>query len=266
MIEPTDGGKTVDFAQKVVLVTGGASGLGEATARLAHQLGASVGILDLPTSKGKDIASELGKRVVFVPVDLRESPAVDLAVQEVMSAFGRLDVTVNCAGVADAARVISRDGSLFPLETYRKVIDINLIGLFDVSRHSALHMSKNDPNEDGERGVIINVASIAGIEGQAGQAAYAGSKGGVIAMTLPLARDLSSFGIRVMTICPGIFETGMLASASDQLRERLKEIHVFPKRLGQPSEFAHLVQSIVENPMLNGEVIRLDAATRLSHG
>jgi 3-hydroxyacyl-CoA dehydrogenase/3-hydroxy-2-methylbutyryl-CoA dehydrogenase len=256
----------MDFSRCVVLVTGGGSGLGEGTVRRAQQMGASVAILDLEASRGRAIAAELGERAVFYPVDVRDTSAVEQAVQTVVTAFGRLDVTVNCAGVADAARVISRDGSLFPMDTFRRVLDINLAGLFDVTRHSALHMSKNDPNDDGERGVIINVASIAGIEGQAGQAAYSGSKGGVIAMTLPLARDLSSFGIRVMTICPGIFETGMLASASDQLRARLVDIHVFPKRLGRPSEFAHLVQSIVENPMLNGEVIRLDAATRLSHG
>lgn len=256
----------MDFSECVILITGGGSGLGEATARRAHQMGASVAVLDLESSRGHAIVAELGERAFFCPIDVRDTSAIEQAVQAVVANFGRLDVTVNCAGVADAARVISRDGSLFPIDTFRKVLDINLVGLFDVTRHSALQMSKNDPNDDGERGVIINVASIAGIEGQAGQAAYSGSKGGVIAMTLPLARDLSSFGIRVMTICPGIFETGMLASASDQLRARLVDIHVFPKRLGRPSEFAHLVQSIVENPMLNGEVIRLDAATRLSHG
>ena len=256
----------MDFSRCVVLVTGGGSGLGEATVLRAHKMGASVAILDLESSRGLTIATELRERAAFYPVDVRDTSAVNHTLQAVVANFGHLDVTVNCAGVADASRVISRDGTLFPLDTYRKVLDINLVGLFDVVRHSALQMSKNEPNEDGERGVIINVASIAGIEGQAGQAAYAGSKGGVIAMTLPLARDLSSFGIRVMTICPGIFETGMLASASDQLRARLVDIHVFPKRLGQSSEFAHLVQSIVENPMLNGEVIRLDAATRLSHG
>lgn len=256
----------MDLSRCVVLVTGGGSGLGEATARRAHRMGASVAILDLELSRGSAITAELGERALFCSVDVRDTSAVEQAVQAVVTNFGHLDVTVNCAGVADASRMISRDGSLFPIDTFRKVLDINLVGLFDVTRHSALHMSKNQPNDDGERGVIINVASIAGIEGQAGQAAYSGSKGGVIAMTLPLARDLSSFGIRVMTICPGIFETGMLASASDQLRARLADIHVFPKRLGRPSEFAHLVQSIVENPMLNGEVIRLDAATRLSHG
>jgi 3-hydroxyacyl-CoA dehydrogenase/3-hydroxy-2-methylbutyryl-CoA dehydrogenase len=155
---------------------------------------------------------------------------------------------------------------MFPLETYRKVVDINLIGLFDVVRNSARVMSRNDPDEDGCRGVIVNVASIAGYEGQAGQAAYSGSKAGVIGMTLPLARDLAGYGIRVACICPGIFETGMLAAADDKLRQRLIDIHVFPKRLGTPADFAHLVGAVYENPMLNGEVIRLDAATRLSHG
>jgi len=255
----------MDFSRSTLLVTGGASGLGEGTVRRAASHGCRVAVLDLPNGRGNVIAAELGENVRFFPVDLRDDLAVDETMHSVTQAFGRIDVAVNCAGVADAARVVARDGKLFPLDVYRKVIDINLVGLFNVVRHAAKTMSANSPGADGERGVIINVASIAGIEGQAGQAAYSASKAGVIGMTLPLARDLASFGIRVLTICPGIFDTNMLASADDQLRSRLIDIHVFPKRLGTPADFAHLVQSIVENPMLNGEVIRLDAATRLSH-
>lgn len=256
----------MDFGQTVAMVTGGASGLGEGTARAIVAAGGSVAILDLASSKGPELAKELGDRAVFVPTDVRRPEEVAFAAESVLETFGRLTMTANCAGVADAARVLSRNGEMFPLDTYRRVLDINLIGLFDVVRHSARLMSRNEPDADGCRGVIVNVASIAGIEGQAGQAAYSASKAGVIGMTLPLARDLGSIGVRVACICPGIFDTGMLASADDKLRDRLVGIHVFPKRLGTPDDFAHMVRAIVENPMLNGEVIRLDAATRLAHG
>lgn len=259
-------GNIMDIAGKTIFVTGGASGLGEGTVRRFHALGANVAFIDLPGSKGASIASELGSRTLFVPTDICDTDQVESSVAATMDAFGHLDITVNCAGVADACRVVGRDGSLFPLDLYKKVVNINLIGLFDVVRHTAKAMTSNEPNQDGERGVIVNVASIAGIEGQAGQAAYSGSKGGVIGMTLPLARDLASYGIRVLTICPGIFDTGMLASQTEQLKQRLIDIHLFPKRLGQPDNFAQLVQTMVENPMLNGEVVRLDAGTRLSHG
>jgi len=256
----------VQFADAVALVTGGASGLGEGTARAVVASGGRVGIVDLPASKGAALAADLGSSAVFLPADVTVPEQVRAAVDGVMERFGRLDLTANCAGVADAARVLARDGSMFPLETYAKVVNINLIGLFDVVRNSARVMSGNEPDADGCRGVIVNVASIAGYEGQAGQAAYAGSKAGVIGMTLPLARDLASYGIRIACVCPGIFDTGMLAAADEKLRDRLIGIHVFPKRLGTPADFAALVRAIYENPMLNGEVIRLDAATRLSHG
>jgi 3-hydroxyacyl-CoA dehydrogenase/3-hydroxy-2-methylbutyryl-CoA dehydrogenase len=256
----------VQFAGAVALVTGGGSGLGEGTARAVAAAGGKIGIVDLPSSKGEAVAAELGSSAVFLPADVTVPAQVQAAVDGVVERFGRLDLTVNCAGVDDPARVLARDGTMFPLETYTKVVGINLIGLFDVVRNSARVMSRNEPDEDGCRGAIVNVASIAGYEGQAGQAAYAGSKAGVIGMTLPLARDLAYYGIRVACICPGIFDTGMLASADDKLRNRLIDIHVFPKRLGRPADFAALVRAIYENPMLNGEVIRLDAATRLAHG
>ncbi|MDP1794630.1 MAG: SDR family NAD(P)-dependent oxidoreductase [Acidimicrobiales bacterium] len=256
----------MELGKSVAFVTGGASGLGEGTARAVAAAGGQVGIIDLPSSRGAALADELGDAAEFFPADVRDAEQVEAAFDGVMDRFGRIDVTANCAGVADAARVLGRDGTMFSLETYRRVVDINLIGLFDVVRHSARVMSRNEPDADGCRGVIVNVASIAGIEGQAGQAAYGASKAGVIGMTLPLARDLSSYGIRVACICPGIFDTGMLATADAKLRDRLAHVHVFPKRLGTPADFAQLLRAIVENPMLNGEVIRLDAATRLSHG
>lgn len=254
------------FEHAVALVTGGGSGLGEGTARAIVAAGGSAAIVDLPSSRGRAVAEELGDRAAFMPTDIRDPEQVRAAVEDTVDRFGRIDLAVNCAGVADAARVLGRDGTMFPLDTYRKVIDINLVGLFDVVRNTARVMSRNEADDDGCHGVIVNVASIAGYEGQAGQAAYSGSKAGVIGMTLPLARDLASYGIRVACICPGIFDTGMLAGTDEKIRQRLIDIHVFPKRLGDPADFAHLVRAIVENPMLNGEVIRLDAATRLSHG
>ncbi|MGH3256769.1 MAG: SDR family NAD(P)-dependent oxidoreductase [Streptosporangiaceae bacterium] len=256
----------MDVGGAAVLVTGGASGLGEGVARMVAESNGQVGILDLASSRGAGLAAELGERAVFVPTDVTSPEQVRSAVDALAERFGRIDLCVNAAGVADAARVLSRSGEMFPLDTYNKVVGINLVGLFDVVRNVARVMSANEQGEFGERGVIVNVASIAGYEGQAGQAAYSASKGGVIAMTLPLARDLASYGIRVVTICPGIFDTGMLASTDEKVRQRLVDIHVFPKRLGAPADFAHLVRAIAENPMLNGEVIRLDAATRLAHG
>jgi 3-hydroxyacyl-CoA dehydrogenase / 3-hydroxy-2-methylbutyryl-CoA dehydrogenase len=228
--------------------------------------GGRAAIVAKPRSRGQAIADELGDRAVFFPADVAEPGQVKAAVDAVIEHFGRVDLTVNCAGVADAGRVLARDGSMFPLETYEKVVRINLIGLFDVVRNAARVMSSNEPDADGCRGVIVNVASIAGFEGQAGQAAYSGSKAGVIGMTLPLARDLASHGIRVMCICPGIFDTGMLAGTGERTRKRLIDAHVLPQRLGTPADFALLVRAIAETPMLNGEVIRLDAGVRLGHG
>jgi len=253
----------MDAAGSVALITGGASGLGEGAARTLVARGARVGILDLSSSSGAQIAKELGDAAMFLPADVREPEAVANAVSSLRERFGRLDICVNSAGIGGPARVLDQSRTMFPLDAYRTVVDVNLVGLFDVLRNAAHAMSFNEPDKDGQRGVIVNVASIAGYEGQSGQAAYSASKGGVIAMTLPLARDLASWGIRVVTICPGIFDTAQLADASDKVRSRLEGIQVFPRRLGQPDEFAKLVLSIVDNVMLNGEVIRLDAAARL---
>lgn len=243
------------------LITGGASGLGGATARWLAARGASVSVLDLESSNGAAVAAELGG--VFVVADVTSPADVEAAVAHAGEAFGGLDLCVNAAGVAPAHRVITRDGELFPLELFEFVIRVNLVGSFDVARRAAKVMAANQPNEHGERGVIVNVASIAAFEGQIGQAAYSASKGGIAAMTLPLARDLASQGIRVMTIAPGIMDTPLLDAASPDLKEQLAQIHVFPKRLGSPDEFAALVAHIVENPLLNGEVIRLDAGARM---
>jgi 3-hydroxyacyl-CoA dehydrogenase/3-hydroxy-2-methylbutyryl-CoA dehydrogenase len=189
--------------------------------------------------------------------------AVADAVARTEEAWGRIDVLVNGAGVAPAQRLISREGELFDLDLFEFVIRVNLIGMFDVTRHVAAVMARNEPGTDGERGVIVNVASIAAFEGQVGQVAYSASKGGIVGMTLPLARDLAGLGVRVVTVAPGIMDTPLLAGAPQELKDSLAGLHVFPRRLGTPEDFAHLVQAIVENPLLNGEVIRLDAGARM---
>jgi 3-hydroxyacyl-CoA dehydrogenase/3-hydroxy-2-methylbutyryl-CoA dehydrogenase len=245
------------------LITGGASGLGAGAARRIVAGGGRVALLDLAQSKGREAASELGESAVFVAADVTNPGEVEQAVGNAAEAMGGIDVCVNAAGVAMAHRVVTKEGGLFPLELFEFVVRVNLIGLFDVTRHVARVMAANDPNEDGERGVIVNVASIAAFEGQVGQAAYSASKGGVAAMTLPLARDLSSRGIRVNTIAPGIMDTPMLDAGGPALRERLVSVHLFPKRLGTPDDFAALVVHLIENALINGEVIRLDAGSRM---
>lgn len=247
----------------VALVTGGAGGLGEGAARRLIEAGAKVALLDLENSAGAEVSARLGPGSVFIPVDVTDSSSVEHAVRETVSTLGRLDICVNAAGIIAGHRVVGRDGSLFPMDRFRAVLDVNLVGLFDVTRRAAEAMSSNEPNNDGERGVIVNVASIAAFEGQIGQAAYSASKGGIVALTLPVARDLASLGIRVMTIAPGIMDTPMLGAVSDDVRASLAKVHVFPKRLGTPADLGSLVVAIVENPLLNGEVIRLDAAARL---
>ena len=253
----------MDIGNSVAFVTGGASGLGEGVVRRVVTAGGRAAILDLPSSRGGDLAAELGDRAAFFPADVRTTDDVAAAVAGAVEAFGRIDVVVNAAGVAPAHRVVTRDGEMFPLDLFRFVVDVNLIGLFDVVRHCARAMAGNEPNSEGERGVIVNVASIAAFEGQVGQAAYAASKGGVVSLTITLARDLAASGIRVVTIAPGIMDTPMLAAAPDELREALAKLHVFPQRLGTPADFSRLVADVVANPMLNGEVIRLDAGARM---
>lgn len=246
------------------LVTGGASGLGEGVVRMLVEAGGSAAILDLPASGGAELAREIGERATFIPTDVSDAENVERSVAQAADALGRIDLCVNCAGISPAQRIIGRDRALHPLETFRRAVEVNLIGLFDVTRWAAYHMAENEPGVDGERGLIVNVASIAGFEGQVGQAGYAASKGGVIALTLQLARDLERQGIRVMAIAPGMMDTGMLAGVEDRRRQALIDLHVFPKRLGTPADFAALVRTFMETTLLNGEVVRLDAATRLA--
>jgi NAD(P)-dependent dehydrogenase (short-subunit alcohol dehydrogenase family) len=253
----------MDITGKVALVTGGASGLGAGTAKMIVADGGHVVIADVNEAAGHALAKELGHTARFVRTDVTDAAQADAAVKTAMDAFGALHISVQCAGIADAQRVIGKSGPA-DLERFSKVIRINLIGAFNVARLAAWVMAPNAPNEEGERGVIINTASVAAFDGQIGQAAYAASKGGIAAMTLPLARDLSSVGIRVMAIAPGIFDTPMLAGMPDDVRASLAAMVPFPKRLGRPSDYAQLVRDIIENPMLNGEVIRLDGAIRMA--
>jgi 3-hydroxyacyl-CoA dehydrogenase/3-hydroxy-2-methylbutyryl-CoA dehydrogenase len=244
-----------------VLVTGGASGLGNGVVNLLAAGGAKVGVLDLSTSSGAEAAERVGG--CFAEADVRDPDAVSAAVSHIGETLGGLDVCVNAAGVANAARVVNRSGDLFPLELFQFVVGVNLIGTFDVLRNAAKIMADNEPDDEGSRGLIVNVASIAATEGQIGQAAYSASKGGVAAMTLPLARDLASIGVRVMTIAPGIMDTPMIDGMGPELKAELAKIHVFPQRLGTPDDFAALVQHFMENTLLNGEVVRLDAGARM---
>ncbi len=243
---------------KTVLVTGGASGLGAACVRMAVSAGARAVILDLNESAAMAICEEVG-HAEFYRADVSDGPSVERALKDVPA----LHVAINCAGIAPAHRTISKEGPA-PLDWFERVIRVNLIGTFNVARLAAHAMSRNQPDENGERGVIVNTASVAAFDGQIGQTAYASSKAGVAGMTLPMARDLAKLGIRVMTIAPGIFETPMMAGMPEELKASLGAQVPFPSRLGRPEEYAALARHIVENPMLNGEVIRLDGAIRMA--
>ena len=247
-------------ASTVALVTGGASGLGESTTRRLHDGGASVVIVDLPSSAGQALAAELGDRVRFSPADVRDEAQVQTAIGTAQE-LGDLRIVVNCAGVGTPGRIVGRKGPM-ELESFRNVIDINLIGTFNVLRLAAAAMLGNEP-VDGDRGVIMMTASIAAYDGQIGQAAYAASKGGIVALTLSAARDLADKLIRVVTIAPGTFATPMLAGLPDEATAALEAQVPHPSRLGRPSEYASLVAHVVDNGMLNGEVIRLDGALRM---
>lgn len=252
----------MDVASSVALITGGASGLGLATARRLHAGGAKVVIVDLPGSEGHAAADQLGTGAAFAPADVTDEDAVAEAVG-VASELGRLAVVVNCAGIGPPTRVVKRDGTPHPLDAFRTVLEVNLVGTFNVLRLAAAEMVRHDLDGE-ERGVIVNTASAAAFDGQIGQAAYAASKGGVVGMTLPVARDLADKHIRVVTIAPGLFETPLLASLPDDAKASLGAQVPHPSRLGDPDEYAQLVESIVTNPMLNGETIRLDGAIRMA--
>jgi NAD(P)-dependent dehydrogenase (short-subunit alcohol dehydrogenase family) len=248
---------------KVALVTGGASGLGLATVTSLHAAGATVVIVDLPSSEGKKAVEDLGERAVFAPADVTSEAEVQAAVDTAV-ALGPLGVTVNCAGIGNAIRVVAKDGRPFPLADFQKVVNVNLVGTFNVIRLAAAAMVAHTPVDGQERGVIINTASVAAFEGQVGQTAYSASKGGVVGMTLPIARDLAQHSIRVVTIAPGLFLTPLFQTLSDEAIESLGKQVPHPPRLGDPSEYAALVEHIVANIMLNGEVIRLDGAIRMA--
>ena len=245
----------------VALVTGGGSGLGEATARALAARGARVALLDIGMDRANSVASEIGG--IAVRCDVSSAEGADTAIAEASEKLGDPRILVNCAGIAVAMKTTGKDGA-HPLDVYRKVIEVNLVDTFNMIRLFALRAEKLDPLDGGERGVIVNTASVAAYDGQIGQAAYSSSKGGVVGMTLPIARDLSRAGIRVMTIAPGIFKTPMLAGLPEDAQKSLGQQVPFPPRLGEPSEYGALACHIVENQMLNGEVIRLDGAIRMA--
>lgn len=252
----------MDMKQVVAFVTGGASGLGEATAWRIVNDGGKVMIVDLAVERGEKMAAELGDSAKFCKTDVSSTESVQAALEKTIEEFGRVDVIVNCAGIGVAEKVLGKKGP-HALESFSKVLLVNLIGSFNVIRLAAAKMVDNEPNAGGERGVIISTASVAAFEGQIGQAAYSASKGGIVGMTLPIAREMAVHGIRVMTIAPGLFETPMFESLPEEARKSLGAMTPFPSRLGFPEEYALLVKGIIENPMLNGTTIRLDGAIRM---
>jgi len=246
--------------ETAAIITGGASGLGEATARHFRAAGAQVTLLDRDAERGQAVAAEIG--AAFAETDVTDETSVAAAIAGAKKAMGRITAAVNCAGIATGAKVLGREGP-HPLDAFRRTIDINLVGSFNVARLAAAEMAGNAPDTEGARGVIVNTASIAAFDGQKGQAAYAASKGGIVGLSLPMARDLAREGIRVMAIAPGIFATPMLRGLPQEVQDSLAAEVTFPKRLGDPEEYARLAAFIVECGYLNGEVIRLDGALRM---
>ena len=251
------------LANKVVVVTGGASGLGEACARMFVENGSKAALLDLSEDNGNRLANELGKDAIFCKTDVTDENEVENALNLTMEKFGAIHIAINCAGTGTPAKVIGKNGPL-SIASFRKVIDINLVGTMIVVARAAAKMLMNKPQEDGERGVVINTASAAAFDGQIGQAAYSASKAAVVGMTLPIAREFAEYGIRINTIAPGLFDTPMLAGLKQEVRNALGRMVPFPKRLGLPREYALLAKHIVDNPMLNGETIRLDGSLRMA--
>lgn len=248
----------------VALVTGGASGLGRATAERCVQQGAKVVICDLPTSKGQEVAATLGANCVFAPVNVTSEADISKALELTKSTFGKLDIAVNCAGIGVAFKTYNfNKNKPHLLEDFEKVLMVNALGTFNVIRLAVGLIGQNEADADGQRGVVINTASVAAYDGQMGQAAYSASKGAIVSMTLPIARDLSTQGIRCCTIAPGLFDTPLLQSLPEKVRKFLASTVPFPQRLGKPEEYAHMVQCIAENPLMNGEVVRLDGALRM---
>jgi NAD(P)-dependent dehydrogenase (short-subunit alcohol dehydrogenase family) len=246
----------------VALVTGGASGLGETSVLELVRKGARAVIIDVDVEKGEKLASNIGANAIFVKTDITSETDVRQAIQKAIEAFGKINVVINCAGVVNPGKLIGRKGPL-PLEAFNKVLQINLVGTLNVIRLAVEQMMNNTPDEEGEKGVIINTASIAAFEGQIGQVAYSASKAGIVGMTLPIAREISDYGIRIVTIAPGIFETPMMAGLPPAVKEDMARTVPFPKRLGKPVEFAKMALHIIDNVMLNGCCIRLDGALRM---
>ena len=253
----------MEIKGSVAVVTGGASGLGEATVRKYVESGCKVSILDLQAEKGRHLADELGDDAIFCMTDDTDEQSVQQAMAKTVDSFGGVHVAVNCAGVGDAAKVLGKKGPM-PMDHFSRVVKINLVGTMNVIRLAAEKMVANAPNEDGEKGVVINTASVAAYDGQIGQAAYSASKAGVVGMTLPIAREFAGYGIRIVTVAPGLFETPLLLALPEKVRLALGQMVPFPRRLGRPAEFAMLAGQIVKNPMLNGETIRLDGAIRMA--
>lgn len=254
----------MDLQNVVAVITGGASGLGAGTARRLVDGDAKVILADLNEESGIALANELGESAIFMKTDVTSEDEVQATIDAAIDRFGKVNSLVNCAGIGVAIKTVHHEKGPHPLQLFETVIKVNLIGTFNAIRLASHAMMQNDPNEGGERGVIINTASVAAFDGQIGQAAYSASKGGIVGMTLPIARDLAREGIRVVTIAPGIFDTPMLAGLPEAARESLGKQVPFPPRLGQPAEYAQLAQHIIENEMLNGETIRLDGAIRMS--
>lgn len=252
----------MDMKEVVAFIAGGASGLGEATVRRIVKDGGKAVILDLAAERGEALASELGGNALFQTMDVASPESVENALEQTVKQFGYLNVVVNCAGIASAEKVMGKKG-IHSLESFAKTLQVNLVGSFNVIRLAAAKMAGNRPDSEGERGVMINTASVAAYEGQIGQAAYSASKGGIVGMTLPIARELAAHGIRVLTIAPGLFATPMFDSLPAEARKSLGAMIPFPPRLGYPEEYALLVRSIIENPMLNGTTIRLDGGIRM---
>ena len=252
----------MDPSGKVALISGGASGLGAATARVLVERGGKVLIADKAREPGEALARELGSRALFVETDVTSETAVQAAIARAKADLGGLHIAVGCAGIGTAGRVAGKHGP-FPLDLFQLTVNVNLVGMFNLVRLCAAAMTENVPDAEGERGVIVMTASIAAFDGQIGQVAYSASKAGVVGMTLPIARELGRFGIRIMTIAPGIFDTPMLGMLPEEARQALSVNVPFPTRLGKPSEYARLALQIVENPMLNGETIRIDGALRM---
>ncbi len=255
----------MEIEGSVFIITGGVSGLGEAAARALVEGGGRVALLDLNEELGENLSADLGDGAVFYPVNVTDHGQADAVVEKVKDSFGTFHGVINCAGIGGSVRIVGKDGVVSP-EWFTNIINVNLVGTFNIIRATASTLMGNDPDDQGERGVYVNTASIAAFDGQVGQAAYSASKGGIVSMTLTLAREFANNGIRIMTILPGIFDTPLLGKLPEDVRERLGKQVPFPPRLGRPAEFAALACHIIRNRYLNGETIRLDGGLRMGWG